>query len=121
MLCSKCTINPLMKYLPDGSQTKDECIKTWSMAATVIYLVLSIRPGKDVKVKGQKGKSRREEDEKHDRVTQECVEQFTGVQKSVLMACKQAIQGAIERAVDDYRFVAGGNNGKAKPKVKAKA
>lgn len=71
-------IKPITEFLPEE---KEECIRTESIAATVVYLVLSVRPTK-----------------KNPPVTEKQMHLLTGVHHGVIMACKHALQNAIKRA-----------------------
>ena len=79
-------IPKMVTYLTPESQTKDECIKIWSVAATIVYLVLSVRP------------------KKKNRPTQEDIEAITGVQQCVQMACKKTIMDVIKVVVAEQQF-----------------
>lgn len=80
-----CAFKPFKAYLPENSQSKDECIRMWSVAATIVYVTLSTRTVHAP--------------------TQNHIEQITGVREHVLIACKKTILDVIKRAVDDYRLV----------------
>jgi hypothetical protein len=74
-----CPFEDLKAYLPNNKQKGDECIRIWSMAATIIYITLSMRT--------------------KNALTQKHVEQITGVREHVLIACKKIILNAIAKAM----------------------
>lgn len=74
-------IKPITNFIV--TDKKEEPIHTESMAATIIYMVLSVRPGR------------------HPQITEEVMHELTGVHTCVIMACKSAFKDIIQRAYDD--------------------
>lgn len=75
------SVPPLANLLPDVSKVEgDKFIKLWSIAATVVYMVLSVRPH------GQKGPSQKD------------IYEVSGVHTGVQMACKRTLQYYIQKA-----------------------
>lgn len=72
------TVPPIDKF--NSGSPKDGCIFPASLATTVIYLVLSVRPGKKSPV------------------SEKDLQAISGVNAGVLMACKRTLQDIIERA-----------------------
>lgn len=78
------TVPPLASLLPDVSKVEgDKFIKLWSIAATIVYMVLSVRPN------GRKGPSQKE------------IFKVSGVHTGVVMATKRTLQFYIQKAQTD--------------------
>ncbi len=78
-------VKPMKTYLKREAKSKDECIRAWSIAATIIYIALSVRT--------------------KNKLTQTHIQNITGIKPHVLIACKKTVFDAIQSAMDQITMV----------------